>query len=395
MQSTIILAEIQLPAQAKAVAPGSLYAALVGVKDRRAKRGRRYEAALVLTLLLLAKLAQEEKLSGIAQWVRLRRGWLETVLPLPRGQLPCANTYAYVCSHLDMNELNERLAAFFAGLWEPEVSQAAREHLVLDGKELRGSRRQTPGQPAATQVLSVYSVNRQMVLRQVAIAGKGHERRIALALLPELDLRGRLVSADALHTQPAWCKQVLAQGGAYLLLVKRNQRLLYQDIALLFSQTPVPWLPEASAQTVEQTHGRLAVRRLRSSGELNDYLAPKWPGVAQVFQLQRFTTRHGRTSRETVYGLTSLTADQAPPHRILRLVRTNWHIENRLHWRRDVTLGEDQCTVSRGQVPQVLALLNSALLALMDWCGVKNLAAQRRIFAACPDQALALLLLPL
>jgi hypothetical protein len=77
-----------------------------------------------------------------------------------------------------------------------------------------------------------------------------------------------------------------------------------------------------------------------SSSELGDYLAPKWSLVAQVFQIERRITRGNQTSTEMAYGLTSLPAQLAPPPRLLKLIRHHWHIENRLHWRRDVTLGE-------------------------------------------------------
>jgi hypothetical protein len=76
-----------------------------------------------------------------------------------------------------------------------------------------------------------------------------------------------------------------------LLIVKANQRTLRADIALLFSEEPHAWLPEQNAKQVDQGHGRLTIRSLRASAELNDYLAPKWPDVAQVFQLCRTVIR--------------------------------------------------------------------------------------------------------
>ena len=93
-----------------------------------------------------------------------------------------------------------------------------------------------------------------------------------------------------------------------------------------------------------------------------------------------------------VYGLTSLPPKRADPARLLQLNRAHWHIENRLHWRRDVTLGEDHCQVRKGQVPQVLAALNNAVLALANALHISNLAAQMRVFNAHPERALALLL---
>lgn len=405
------LKQIEIPEGAKEATPQTIYEVMASVPDRRKARGKRYSAALVLTLLLLAKMSGEYGLSGIAQWARLRMEWVQANLPLERNSLPCGNTYHNVCDQIELSDLNQRLADFFASkpqeealieqrIVEPEpVKQSQREapslrQWVLDGKVLCGSRRPSLGKQAQS-ALALYDLENHCVVAQQELAGKGHERATALALVQTLNLEGILLSADALHTQPAWCRTVRKQGGDYLLIAKANQRTLRSDIALLFSEQPRPWLPEQSARQVDQGHGRLEVRSLRTSGELNDYLAPTWPDVAQVFQLQRTITRGNRTTTETVYGLTSLQSTVAPPSRLLFFIRRYWQIENRLHWRRDVTLAEDACTVSRGQTPLVLATLNNAILALADKTGVTNLAAQQRIFAACPDKALSLLLHPL
>jgi predicted transposase YbfD/YdcC len=402
MECSTILEQIVIPASAQEADAQTLYQVLSQVSDRRKRRGKRYEAALVLTLVLLAKMSGQKGMSGIAQWARLRIEWVRSQLCLARASLPCGNTYQNVCDHIDLGELNQRLADFFAPavveerlVDEPPAAAPQRlRHWVLDGKCLRGSHRPARGQEAQS-VLSLYDVQNQHVVAQRELAGKGHERKTALALVQELDLHGVLLSADALHTQPAWCMSVRCQGGDYLLIAKANQRLLRSDIALLFSEDPRPWLPEQSAYQVNQGHGRTEVRTLRSSRQLNAYIAPKWCDVAQVFQLQRRITRQRRTTTETVYGITSLTPQVAPPKRLLHLIRQHWQIENRLHWRRDVTLGEDSCTVSRGQTPLVLATLNNVILALVDRLGVSNLAAQQRIFDARPIEALDLILHPI
>jgi hypothetical protein len=96
-----------------------------------------------------------------------------------------------------------------------------------------------------------------------------------------------------------------------------------------------------------------------------------------------------------VYGITSLSPSQADPQRLISLLRGHWAIENRLHWRRDVTLREDACQVRKGCAPRVLAVLNSFLLALFDWLSVRNVASQMRLFDAQPFLALSLLIRPL
>ena len=411
MECSTILAEMQVPSEAEGVTEGSLYEALKKVKDKRSRRGKQYPAAVVLTLLVLAKVAGQVKLKGMAEWVKWHAEVLTERLPLYRGKVPCANTYRYVSDHIDVAELNAVLGEYFAGLTSkptPAVpaaeaaesavvaQQEERTHLALDGKSLRGTRQRGEASKAAVHTVGLYNVTASFMWQQQAVEGKGQERKAAMQLIEPLNFNGSVVSADALHTQPKWAQAVLDRGGDYLLIAKGNQSELREAIALLFSQPPRPRLfPEGEARTVDKAHGRLEIRHLRVSSELGAYLAPRWPQVAQVFQIARTITRHGKTTHELVYGLTSLTHQEVPPEQLLALVRHHWHIENRAHWRRDVTLGEDACRVAVGQVPQVLAALNNCVLAIVDFLQHPNLAAATRFFSARPHKALSLLLLPL
>lgn len=376
---------------------GSLYERLKKVTDRRKQRGKRYEAAVVLTLLVLAKLAGEKQVSGIAQWARLRADWLSEVLPLRSGKLPCANTYQYVCDHIDKEELDAEVAAYTArrSMERPQARSGGKQkwrQLAVDGKVLRGTDRQAAPGREAKMVVSAYEVQTRRVCKQTEVEKKGKEPQAAIDLIDRLNLQGYVVSADALHTRPKWCRAVRHQGGHYILIVKENRKELYEDIALLFEAGPLPGLPEQQARTVDKKHGRLETRTLRISSALTDYLIPGWPDVAQVFQIERRVTKGGKTTCECSYGFTSLSADETTPHQVIELIRHHWHIENVLHWRRDVMLGEDACQVSRGQTPLVLVTLNNLVLFLLDCTNTCNTAAAIRSFAADPAKALALIM---
>ena len=124
------------------------------------------------------------------------------------------------------------------------------------------------------------------------------------------------------------------------------------------------------------------------------WFAKQWHGIEQVFRLER-TARilnTGEVRHQIVYGLSSLSMRQGPPERMLALIRTHWHSENRLHWRCDVTLGEDACQTRTEAVPPLLARLNSTVLGLMDRLGVRNVARQARYLDAHLEQAIQLLL---
>lgn len=405
MEFNTFLAALALPETPQPVDPASLFALLTQLPDPRKRRGRRYSLAAVLAVIILAKLAGETSVSGIAHWARLRASWLCPLLQVARLTLPCANTYTLLCAQVDLADLNRRLAQFFvppvpalpdapAATVAPAAPGAprARRHLALDGKTLRGSRRSGNVVQPAVHLLSLYDVTHQGTLAQEEVATKAHEIPGATHLIAGRDLRGCVVTADALHTQRNWCRTVRAQGGDYVLLAKKNQRGLRDDLALLFGGEWPTWLEQRTVTTIDKGHGRLEVRQLRASTELNEYLAASWADVAQVFAIERASVRNGKPTQEVVYGLTSIPAEEAGPAEVLTLVRRHWHLENRVHWRRDVTLGEDGCQVKQGKAAQVLAALNNGVLMLMDHLGVENVAAQMREFAAHPRAAVALLL---
>ena len=122
---------------------------------------------------------------------------------------------------------------------------------------------------------------------------------------------------------------------------------------------------------------------------LNDYL--DWPAVGQVFELERVRVLADKTEIEVVGGITSLSRSAADAARLLELVRGHWEIENRLHWVRDETLGEDRCRVRTGSAPQVLAALRNVVVHLLEDVKAASKAAATRRFAAHPDEALRLL----
>lgn len=208
-------------------------------------------------------------------------------------------------------------------------------------------------------------------------------------------LAGRLVSGDALYCQKTLCRQLRLAGADYLLAIKANQPDLLEDVALLFRDPP---LGERllTAQTVTKHGGRLEQRHLRASAVLAAYLQETgWPDVGLVLAVEttvRWPAHPARApSHELRYFLSSLPAT-TPPAMLLRRVRTHWHIENRLHWPRDVTLGEDACQVRTGRAPQALAAVRNTVLGVLRGQAAANCAAAIRACAWSPPAHLFSLL---
>lgn len=160
---------------------------------------------------------------------------------------------------------------------------------------------------------------------------------------------------------------------------------------LFFTEPPPDCRDWRQGHTWSKGHGRLERRELVASTELKEFLAIAWPGVEQVFCLRRTVEHRGQVRCQTVYGITSLSPKRACAAQLLELVRAHLRIENRLHWRRDVTLREDHCQVRKGAAPQVVAALNNLVLALFDFLGVHNVPKPLRLLDAQPQRAIRLL----
>ena len=136
-----------------------------------------------------------------------------------------------------------------------------------------------------------------------------------------------------------------------------------------------------TAETVKKEHGRLEIRKIAVSAEVVPHL--EWPGAAQVARIERIRETGGRVSTETAYIVTSLTAAEAGPERLLDLTRTHWAIENRLHYVRDVSFNEDRCRV------RALAAIRNLVLYLIRSAGM-SVPEARENYREDRDRVIAL-----
>ncbi len=370
----------------------SLYAALAQLQDRRHARGVRYALVTVLSYVVLAKLAGQDRLYGISQWVRHRDKLLAEALHQRQPRAPCLNTYRRILGEVIAIEEFERVVReFFAA--QPHAGQSL--VIALDGKTLRGTI--AAGQGSGRHLLAAFLPAEGWVLFQVEVASKENEIRAAPRVLQSLDLRGKVVTGDAIFAQRELSLQIVQAGGDYVWTVKDNQAELKQAIAALFEpeHTRKGFSPAVkdfrTAQTHDKGHGRTERRQLTASAELKGYW--DWPGAEQVFKLERWFTRtkDGQSTHQIVYGITSLTRQKAEAAQLLGIVRSHWGIENRLHYRRDETLREDACHLKGGDAPRAMAVINNLIIGLLVRDRHTNLAEARRDWDAHPDRAQQLL----
>ncbi len=226
---------------------------------------------------------------------------------------------------------------------------------------------------------------------QVRVDAKTNEIPVAKEVLPTLPIRQRVCTADALHTHAEFLCLMHDLQAETILTVKGNQPTLYADLQTYFADPDAYYL---QAETVDRRRGRTEVRLIKVSSEMNSYLAATWPHLGQVAQLTRTVTKAGVTTSEVVYLITILTARKASPERLLELTRWHWSIENRSHYVRNVTFGEDRSRLRTGHAPQILAAFRNLAITLIHRSGSCHIRETRRHFASCPQQALALLSSP-
>ena len=365
--------------------------ALAEVPDFRKSQGKRHPLPALLGLICAAMLSGFLTPKAIAQWGQAQAQTTLQRLGFTRPHAPSESTLQRILRSLDASALEQTLTRWLRR-WLP-----AHGELALDGKTLRGS---SDGALPATQLLAAFCQQAGAVLAQQPVQQRD-ESEAAQALLQGLDLTGWIVTADAGLGHKALAQTILAQGGAYVFTIKGNQPTVRDDLALLCGHArEMPRDPEGSlrltsATTVQLHGGRVERRTLWASDVLVGYTP--WPGLGQVFQLERQVTHKATDElrQEVTYGVTSLSPERASAGRLLALVQGHWGIENRSHWVRDVRLAEDRCRVRKGSGPQMLAAFRNLGLTLLRRVGFGNMAQGLQHFALRPEAAIRLVTHPL
>lgn len=361
----------------------SVYARLGKLTDTRKDKGKRYSLTTLLMIIIMAKLCGEDTVMGIADWARNRKTELVEILGLKRSTMPNHNTYRRLLAYVVYQEEIERMVG------EHNQQGAHGKIYALDGKAIRGVRKKD--EAASEYVLSIYDVQQGKVMSQVEVGRKENEISKAPEALKLVNIYGKVLTGDAMHTQKRLSTQVLEGQGDFVFPVKENQEKLYKNIQSLFApEYPKPGFGKIQtdfqyARKVNKGHGRLEIRTIQTSEMLNSYSG--WPGLAQVYRLEREiqwwrNSKCYRMSREIEFGITSLSRKKAGPTQLLEIRRAHWGIETGLHYRRDMTLKEDAARMTVGNTGFIMASINNLVLALIRQAKFYNAAQARRWFAA-------------
>ncbi|MFE2121210.1 ISAs1 family transposase [Rhodococcus aetherivorans] len=358
-----------------------LLVALEEVPDPRARRGRRYRLPSLIAVALCAVAAGARSFYAIADWAAAAPQKVLQRCGI-RFRVPSEATIRQVFGRIDGDALDRVLGRHLAATAGTEDGRVA---VAVDGKTIRGAR---TTDRVAPHLVSAVTHGDTVVLGQCRTADKSNEIPTVRRLVRGLDVAGAVVTMDAMHTQRATARCLREQCRAeYVMVVKANQPgLLARVRDQPWEQVPVVW-----SDPVERGHGR---EERRSYKIVTVARGLRFPYAQQAIQITRRRRVLGADvwKVEVVYAICSLPCEQAPPKLLAAWIRGHWHIENKLHYVRDVTFDEDRSTVRAGHGPQVMATLRNVVVGLHRRAGHTNIARACRRLAANPHHAVDLAL---
>ena len=341
-----------------------------------------YPLINIVVMALCAVLSGADDFVSIAAWAREKKQWLATFLEMSAG-VPSHDRFNAVFGALKPAEFEKCLLSWITALHEITEGQV----IAIDGKTLRRSF-DAASSKAPLHMVSAWATANHVSLGQVATDAKSHEITAIPKLLEILEIKGCLVTIDAMGCQRQIAEQIVAQGADYVLAVKDNQPKLCAAIRDFFTEQledDLATVAHHRHETHERGHGRQDDRYYYLAKLPEDFpLAAKWAGLKAIGMACRVTEHDdGTLSDDVRYYIASR---YLSGEKFAAAVRGHWGIENSLHWQLDVTFGEDQCRIRKGHADANFSLLRRTSLSLLKnnktaKLGVKN----KRLSAAWSD----------
>jgi len=342
---------------------GSIVKHFGKVKDPRINRTKLHELLDIIIIAICGVICGADDWVGIELFGKAKIDWLKTFLKLPNG-IPSHDTFGRVFAALNPQEFESSFME-----WVQAISQLTQGQVIaIDGKQLRGSRDSGVGKNAIYMV-SAWATENQLVLGQRKVDEKSNEITAIPKLLKLLEIKGCIVTVDAIGTQTKIAKTIIEQEGDYILAVKENQGHLYEDIHDLFEDNQrfnYAGIPHSYAKWVNKDHGRIEIRQCWTISD-PEYLAnirdlKRWQGLQTLVMILSERRIGDEVEVQDRYFISSL---EGNAEKILRAKRSYWGIENRLHWVLDIAFNEDHSRVRKDNAPHNFAILRHMALNLL------------------------------
>ncbi len=348
---------------------------LDGLTDTRLSECVTYPLDVVLLVVVLAALCGFTSNDAIAEfWAAHRSTFERLIKDFPKADIS-QDTVRRLIKLLGSRDASKLLRR----LTEPLVQELAQTIVSIDGQAVRAAAK--VGE--ARYSLNVYDSDQGLCVNQVWVEGKENDITRAVEAVEQLDLKGAVLTCDALNTQKKLCAKLLEKGADYCMALKRNHAYLYDEVSGWFNTRKASDMAKTAAR-IDKGHGRYEERTVSvlpaSICVLNRKLVEQWPGLEDgcfvKTTTQRTVTSTGETSEETRYFITSLAFDaQYIAQRVMRCIRSHWGIENSLHWCLDVTFNQDRTQCSNADYIKGRTVLNKMAFNLLS--KMQNLEVER------------------
>jgi len=342
--------------------------------DPRLDRQKRHCLMDILFIAVCAVVCGATSFVDMADFGKAKTDWLRERLDLEYG-IPSHDTFGRVFSLIDP----EAFRACFID-WTQAISEAVGGDMIaFDGKTLRHSFDTAAGL-SAIHVMNAWSSANDFCLAQMKVDGKSNEISAMPALLKMMDIKGSVVTADALNCQKDIAEQIVDQDADYVLALKGNHQLLHEDTKLFFEDALMDGfdVPYDFYEQHDYGHGRIENRRYWSAKvDGLDFLRNKdeWKGLKTIVCVESRRCTRDTESVEMRYYVSSL--DKI--NRIARSIRHHWNIENKLHWVMDMDFDEDACRVRINHAPENFAMLRQIAHNLIKQESSKQVSVRRKI----------------
>ena len=375
-----------------------LHAHFEDLPDPRLWREVSHPLGSILFIALCAVICGAESFADMELYGKTRQEWLRTVIPLGKKGTPSHDTFNRVLSALHWHDFEAAVRAWTLTLLPPGSPTGDRPQLALDGKVQRGSRTVDPatGKNQFVATVNVWAATHGLVIDQRRIPEEGSEITALQLLLKHLQLKGTIISMDALHAQSETVTAIIKKGGDYLVSLKSNQPATHAEVTALLDEQAKQRPPDH--EETDKGHGRVETRRLWMLSDLSALQTRgRWSGLHTLAVSERecFNPRTGKTTIGRRYYLTSLPADA---RLLATAIRRHWQVENSVHWVLDVIFREDAHRARSGYAATNLSLLRKIalnLLRLHTAGGDKSSLKGRRLMAAWNPAYLADVVAPL
>jgi predicted transposase YbfD/YdcC len=335
----------------------------------------------IITIAVSAIICGAEDWVGVETFGKAKQNWLKQFLELPNG-IPSHDTFNSVFNCLSAKELQECFANWMRSIFQLTDNEV----VAIDGKCLRRSYDRKSGK-AAIHMVSAWAHNNRLVLGQVKTDAKSNEITAIPELLKLLDIKGCIVTIDAMGCQRKIASEIINQGGDYVLALKGNQAHLHQAVKTYFESTDFDITTHDFYETIDGDHGRIETRRYWTVDNI-EWLENKenWPGLTSIGMVERIREVKDKITTEISFYITSLKSDAK---RFGHAVRAHWGIENSLHWSLDVTFNEDHARIRQGEGAENVAVLRHIALSLLKQEKSQKVGiANKRLKAATDEEYL-------